>query len=126
MINTTTQPNMTKTLQKTALLLFTGLLLSTLLTSCGKSKKDIEEMVTISMQDTFDNDPKFQKFHLKVDSVTVIRAEGNTYNGLVAVDYKGTLHNIPIEVTVGNDSLMWKTSQGAFLFLARDAFNSAF
>jgi len=113
---------MIKNIRKTALLVFCGLMLSTLFTSCGKSISDIEQMVAVSMQETFDTDPDFKTFNIKVEEVSVVKSEGNKYEGIATVDYKGTLHNVSIRVTVGDDNLIWKTDKGAFMFLLDDLF----
>jgi len=52
--------------------------------------------------------------------VDVVRQSGNTYQGLAHVTYKGTRHDIPVDVTADGGNVLWKTPPGSFLFIAQD------
>lgn len=50
------------------------------------------------MQETFASDPTFSSYSLVVDSVTVFKKPDGTYKGIASVEYKGSLHDVMIDV----------------------------
>ena len=95
------------------------LLLVVMVAGCGLSKDDIAATVKTSMQQTFDSDPQFRDWHLRVTGVQVLRKGGNQYQGMAKITYEGTSHDVPVEITVDGRDVMWQTAPGAFLFVVQ-------
>lgn len=87
---------------------------------CGPSTQDIAKVVKTSMQEKFDSDPEFSKWHLTVSSVDVVRQSGNTYQGLAHVTYKGATHDVGVDITADGSNVIWKAPPGSFLFVVPD------
>ena len=53
------------------------------------------------MQQKFDTDPDFSKYHIQVEKVTVIKASGNQYQGTATVRTlrSSSERQVPIDVT---------------------------
>lgn len=87
---------------------------------CEQSRQEVAQVVKTSMQQKFDSDPEFSKWHLVVTSVDVVRQSPNTYQGLAHITYKGISHDISVDITADGSNVMWKAPQGSFLFVAQD------
>jgi hypothetical protein len=73
------------------------------------------------MQEKFDSDPKFSKYHIQVEKVGLIKESGNKYNGIATVrTLRSSDHEVAIEVTADESNMMWQAQPGAFLFLAQE------
>src|SRR2546425_12576431 len=101
----------------TRILLIAAFALPVVFAGCGQSTQDIGQLVKTSMQDKFTSDPQFREWNLTVVSVDVVRQGGNTYQGLAHVTYKGTTHDIPVDVTADGGNVIWKAPPGSFLFV---------
>lgn len=90
------------------------------LQGCRPSTSEIGGTVKTSMQQTLDSDPQFKDLHLTVESITVIRAGGNVYQGLAKVRSATESHDIPVKITDDGNNMMWQTEPGAFAAFAAD------
>ena len=97
-----------------------------MISGCGPSTDDIGEVVKTSMQETFDSDSNLKKYNLNVDSIQVIKKGENVYKGLVSVMYKGSPHNVMVEILVDGDNIMWEASPGSFMFIAQEELQNLF
>jgi phosphotransferase system glucose/maltose/N-acetylglucosamine-specific IIC component len=88
----------------------------------GMSKEQIGETTTMSMQQAFDTDAQFKEWQLTVTDVQVLKQGENRYQGIAKVVHDGTTHDVPVDLTVDGLNVMWKTDQGAFLFVAQKEF----
>jgi len=91
------------------------------ISGCKPSVEDTTKSVQSSMQSKFDSDDDFSKYHMIVDSVSLVRESDNKFNGVAHIKYKGKEHEIPIKVTADNKNVLWETENFAFSFLALDA-----
>jgi hypothetical protein len=98
----------------------------TLISGCGMSTEDINETVKSSMQETLSTDSNFKEYNLKVDSVKALKKGDNTYKGLVSIIYKGSSHDITVEIIVDGGNVMWEAAPGSFMFIAREEFQNIF
>ena len=93
----------------------------------GRSAKEqIEETVKTSMQQTFSTNSRFKKYNLKVERVQAFKKGDNSYKGLVSVIYKGTSHNVAVEITVDGNKILWEAAPGTFMFIAREQMQNVF
>jgi hypothetical protein len=95
-------------------------LIAVLMTGCGLSKEDIGKTVKTSMQETLSSDSNFKKYNLTVNDVSVFQKGDNTYKGLASIEYKGTSHDVSVEILVDGGDVMWEAKPGAFMFIAQD------
>jgi hypothetical protein len=80
--------------------------------------QQLSHSVEQSMQETFDSDPSFSKYHIRVEKVGLIKDSGNTYDGIATVRTLGSSdHDVAIEVTDGGSKVMWQAQPSGFLFL---------
>ena len=93
---------------------------------CGMSTEDIGEKVKSSMQETLSTNSNLKNYNLKVKNVQVFKKSGNAYKGLASISYKGTSHDVPIEITVDGRNVMWETAPGAFMFIAQEQLQNLF
>lgn len=100
-----------------ALRIAVTILLALTVFGCGLSREQISETVKTSMQEKFDTDPQFKDWHLTVTSVQVLKQGGNQYQGIAKINYEGTLHDVPVDITVDGNNVMWKSDPGAFMFV---------
>ena len=91
------------------------------ISGCKPSVEDTTKSVQSSMQSKFDSDDDFSKYHMIVDSVSLIRESDNKFTGIAYIKYKGKEHELPIKVIADNKQIMWETENFAFAFLALDA-----
>ncbi len=101
-----------------------GLLLVAL-AGCGPSPEKISEIVKTSMRQKFNTDPQFKDYQLEIEHVQVLKEGENRYQGIARVRHEGDVHDVPIHVTADGDNVMWRTDQGAFFFVAQEAFRKA-
>ena len=81
-------------------------------------ERDLGGEVKTSLQHYLDADSDFAKYHLVVTDVTVIKADGNRYDGLATVHgAKSGDHKVVVHVTAGDSGGMWQTDNGAFLWV---------
>ncbi len=99
-------------------LIFSALFI--LFASCEQSTQDISQVIKTSMQEKFDSDADFSKHHLTVTSVDVVHQNANTYQGLAHLSYKGTTHDVEVDITADGSNVIWKAPPGSFLFVAQD------
>ena len=91
-----------------------------LISGCGMSTEKIGKTVKVSMQETLNSDPNLSDYKLKVDKVQVFKQGGNAYKGLVNIVYKGSSHNVTIEITVDGKNVLWEAAPGSFMFIAQE------
>lgn len=96
-----------------------GVLAVALLMSCGPSVDQIGETVKTSMQQKFDSDTQFKKWHLSVTRVQVLKQGENRYQGIATVMHEGESHDVPVEITADGSNVMWQAPPGAFMFVAQ-------
>jgi hypothetical protein len=81
----------------------------------------LNQSVKQSMQERFDSDPKFSKYHIQVEKVQLIKESGNKYNGIATVrTLRSSDHEVAIEVTADESNMMWQAQPGALMFLAQE------
>lgn len=83
----------------------------------GISKDKIGETVKLTMQEKFNSDPQFSKFHLTVTQVQVLSKGGSQYQGIAKVTYEGRPNDVLVEITVDGKNVLWQAPPGAFAFL---------
>jgi hypothetical protein len=98
--------------------------LSAMLAACGPSLDEINTQVQQSMQTKFD-EPDMAQYHLKVAGVKVIHDEGNKYEGMADVEMSGQSHQVPVHVVADGKSLIWRTDQGAMMFVVQETIKKA-
>jgi len=76
------------------------------------STEEIGKTVKASMQETLNSDQNLSEYELKVDNVQVFKQGGNTYKGLVNIIYKGSSHNVTVEVIVNGKNVLWEAAPG--------------
>lgn len=100
-------------------------LLSLALFGCGPSPEKIGGMVKASMQQKLTSDPQFKDLGLEVEHVQVLKEGENRYQGIARIRHEGDIHEVPVHVTADGDNVIWRTDQGAFLFVVQKAFRKA-
>ena len=103
-----------------------SMMIVAMISGCGMSTEDIGETVKSSMQETLSADSNFKEHNLKVDSVQVFKKGDNTYKGIASIKYKGSLHDVTVEILVDGDNLMWEAAPGAFMFIAQEQLQNLF
>ena len=74
--------------------------------------------VKADMQTTLDSDSTFASYHLVVTDVRLVKADNNHYDGIAVIHGpRGIPHNVILHVTVDDTTFMWRTDQGAFLWV---------
>jgi len=96
------------------------------LEGCGPSNHDISESVKASMQQNFNSNPQFSKWHMTVAGVQVFKQGDNSYKGIATIMREGTKHDIPIQITIDGNNIMWEASPGSFTFLAQEELKKLF
>lgn len=95
------------------------------LAACSPSVSDLQTEVKKSMATNLAKDANLSQYHLQVQTISLIRATGNEYQGMADVAYKGQVHQVPIHVVADGSQMMWRVDPGAFAFIAQDEFNDA-
>lgn len=86
--------------------------------SCGLSKEELSQGVRDSMQQTFNTNADYKEYKLQVSSVDVIQESENKFKGIAHVNFDGSIHDVPVEITVDGKQFMWNSEPGAFTFIA--------
>ena len=94
-----------------------SLMIVAAIAGCWTSTEDIGDTVKSSMQETLSTDSNFKEHNLKVQDIQVLKKGGNSYKGIASILYKGTSHDVPIEITVDGRNVMWEAAPGSFLFV---------
>jgi hypothetical protein len=82
----------------------------------ARREADLSSQVKSSMQQNFDTDPRFTKYHLVVSKVDVLKQNGNQYQGMAIVHgSKGIDHEVPIDITAEGDKIIWHSEPGVRL-----------
>jgi hypothetical protein len=89
-------------------------LLAVLYSGCGATDEQIGDAVQMSMQNMLDTDPRYFRWHLKVNRVQVVYLTGNLYQGTATIISRGSAHRLPLLVTYDGGSVTWETNPGAF------------
>jgi len=84
---------------------------------CGLYQNQIGKTVKLSMQEKFNSDPQFKKFHLVVTDVQIAHKGGNQYQGIAKITYQGTSYDVPVEITADRDRVIWQVPPGGFSFI---------
>lgn len=103
-----------------------SLMIVAAIAGCGMSPEDIGETVKSSMQETLSTNSNFKEQNLRVQNVQVLKKGGNAYKGIASISYKGTSHDVPIEITVDGKNVMWEAAPGAFMFIAQEQLQNLF
>lgn len=103
-----------------------SMMIIAIMSGCGMSTEDIGETVKTSMQETLSTDSNFQEYNLKVDNVQVFKKSENSYKGLANIIYKGSSHNVTVEILVDGDNVMWEAVPGSFMFVAQEELKNLF
>lgn len=101
-----------------------ALLTVLMVAGCSRGVPDgLPDDVKASMQSTLDTDAGFASFDLTVRSVTLVKAQGNEYDGLAKVSTPtGPERTVAVHVTFDGEQMLWKTEPGAFMFAAQEQF----
>ena len=102
------------------------ILMALMITGCSLSKEEIGKTVTTSMQEKFDTDKTFKKYHLKVGNIQVFKETNTEYSGLVSLYLGQEKHQVYVNINVDGKNVMWRTENGAFLFLAQKEIDNLF
>jgi hypothetical protein len=87
----------------------------------AEKTKQLSQSVEQSMQEEFDSDPSFSKYHIQVEKVGLIKESGNKYDGIATVrTLRSSNHDVAIEVTYDGSKIMWQSPPGALQFLAQE------
>ena len=90
----------------------------------ARREADLSSQVKSSMQQNFDTDPRFTKYHLVVSKVDVLKQNGNQYQGMAIVHgSKGIDHEVPIDITAEGDKIIWHSEPGAFVWTVLEQLN---
>jgi hypothetical protein len=74
-----------------------------------------------SMNQSLSDDEQFRDLGLYAESIQVVRAAGNMFEGQAIVSTRdGKDHSVFIHITYNGDGLLWRTDPGAFLFTVQD------
>ena len=95
------------------------LTVAALVTGCSASNEEIAEQVKSSMQNTLSSDSNFAEDHMTVEKVTVVKLDGNKYQGMATVMYEGEPHEVGIDVSYDGTNMMWQAPPGSFGFVAQ-------
>jgi len=90
-----------------------------LLSSCGISKDKMAQGIKESFQEKMDTDPKYKKYNMKVQKVSLIKSGSNSYDGYVNVLLDDEIHDVLISVTTEGSSYNWEAKPLAFSFLVQ-------
>jgi uncharacterized membrane protein YvbJ len=85
--------------------------------SYGDTKQSMENRIWQSFQEKLDTDSAYEKYGMKVQNVSLVKAGSNSYNGYVTVLLGNKTHDVSITVTKDGDSFMYETDPLAFAFL---------
>lgn len=84
----------------------------------------VNENTKKSMQQTFDTDEHWSRYHMTVTEVMAVKkGGGNEYEGIatIATPKSPSGHKVSVQITADPDgALIWKTEPGAFFFLAQE------
>lgn len=88
------------------------------LLSCGVFKDNVESQIKQAFQEEMNTNLSYQKYGMKVQSVTLVSTGLNSYDGYVIVTLDTDKHKVPI-VVKGNalSGYMFETKPFAFAFL---------
>jgi len=87
------------------------------------SIEEIQNQTKTSMQNEFDTNKDFSQYKLQVKDVTLTHDDGNKYNGIALVNYKGQEYRLEVNVVADGKSAMFKT--GPLPFLLQDVIQNA-
>ena len=85
---------------------------------CGMPIEQVENLTRESMQQSFDTDAQFVKWHMTVSSIQVLKQGHNHYQGIAKVSLNGEFYTVPVDIITDGSKVMWKAESGAFNFLA--------
>ncbi len=71
------------------------------------SVDELRDQVSTSIQSTWHENPATQNFRLK--SLSLVRRNGNEYNGLLVADVSGTEEQYDVDVTYDGKTIIWQT-----------------
>lgn len=101
--------------------LATGLIMylvaSALLTACSPSKEDVADGVKSMFQKRLSSEEGYANLHATVSSVTLIKDQGNRYEGVATVMLDGVAHEVPVKVLADGKSVMYEAEPTALTFL---------
>jgi hypothetical protein len=99
-------------------LLAATLLCALALAACSPPAPDtVAAMAKTSMQDILRVDPRFEGSGVEVVKVQLTVDGERKYKGVASIKYKGTVHEVPVNVLVDGLSIKWDTAPDAFSFV---------
>ena len=84
------------------------------------TKETLSNEVKVWLQERFDSDERFSKYHMQVKSVTLVKESNNKFKGIADIEYKNKVYQVVVNVTQDNDNSIFEVENGAFLFLMSD------
>ena len=88
-----------------------------LFSSCGISKKGMEDSIKQDFQETLDRDAFYKKYGMTVQKVVLTKIDSNLYDGIVTILLNEKSHNIRISVKRDGYECIWKAEPSSFSFL---------
>jgi hypothetical protein len=72
-------------------------------------------------------DEQFRDLGLHANSITILHAAGNMYEGQATVTGNSgpDEHMVPVHVIYDGEEVFWRTDPGAFLFTVKDALGTS-
>lgn len=77
----------------------------------ASNSEELADSVKQSMQHMFDTDPEWLQYGLHVEEVTLIKASGNTYDGIATIRTRtGKQRDVSVDVTADSSNMMWQVA----------------
>lgn len=89
----------------------------TLLAACSPSKEEVAESVKSMFQKRLSSEAGMADLRATVSSVTLIKDQGNRFEGIATVILEGKAHEVPVKVLADGKSVMYEADPTALTFL---------
>lgn len=96
-----------------------------LLAGCSPSVSDLQQQVQISFSQNIQSDPQLAPLKLTVEHVELVHSDGNNYQGIIYLSYRGNQEQVPVHVVADGNKMTWEVPPGSFGFAAQDIFRAA-
>lgn len=93
------------------------LLATAFLVACSPSKEEVADSVKSMFQNRLASEKGVADLHATVSSVTLIKDQGNRYEGIATVMLDGKAHEVPVKVLADGKSVMYEAEPTALGFL---------
>lgn len=87
------------------------------LAACSPSKDEVAESVKSMFQKRLSSEAGVADLRATVSSVTLIKDQGNRYEGIATVMLDGKAHEVPVKVLADGKSVMYEAEPTALTFL---------